>query len=566
MLKNLLAFLFCLAFSPLFGQFYYESYFYNSSQLSPCPFNPNVQVEIPPNWNIYQTQNGAWDGPIDSSLCLEGIGSLSGLSIDLSLIDPQRPLFVSAKAIEFSQLQPLPPNSIFNFRFQAFLSDTSIHLQTGTNCNQSLCSGAFIGIHIPTDVRFQTATMQQTGIYLQSDACFPSEFFQDQTLNNLVLKFQFKPGTVLTSQKLVLQFAQIIQSFDPVVNTITEVVAYPQNLNPNTGAYEVNVIQASNGGGFSSNFLMLYTAPGFPSASNPSFVEARPEPNEAEQKTINLIVEPSQNLQFQPFTYLRGALVKDNDSLRHVAQLVNNGGDMCLNFIDVVFTPLTAYVHNGGTIGMNHPMSCMQFQNKSTMELANGATLHYGNNGLGMMILCSGSTLKINPDATLLVDGTLNLSECNDLLPPQHYFVDLPKGAQLIFTKDARIFNGYSKGQAMHLKVRMLGGTIDDSALPAEDRSRIERIYPEPEENLADNLQLSPNPFETALILEWNAAAAETLQIDWLDVQGKVWWTEKRSMERGINAWSSSPNVPSGVYFLRFSGAKGWFVQKVVRM
>jgi hypothetical protein len=117
----------------------------------------------------------------------------------------------------------------------------------------------------------------------------------------------------------------------------------------------------------------------------------------------------------------------------------------------------------------------------------------------------------------------------------------------------------------MKLNVRMLGGTLDDAALSPEDRALIQRIYPEPEPNLADNLRVSPNPFEGVLNLEWNAAVGETLQVDWLDAQGKLWWTEKRSVEKGINTWSVAPSVPAGVYFLRFSGGSGWFVKKVVR-
>lgn len=46
----------------------------------------------------------------------------------------------------------------------------------------------------------------------------------------------------------------------------------------------------------------------------------------------------------------------------------------------------------------------------------------------------------------------------------------------------------------MRLNVRMLGGELDDSGLDAGERALINRIYPTPSPNLADNVQVLPNP------------------------------------------------------------------------
>jgi hypothetical protein len=545
------------------AQFSYTTFF-DTYETKPCPFDATKTISQPKNWVVYQTQNGAWDGPVDSSRCIAAtVSGSTGMKIDLTQIDPSRPLFVRAKAQEFFFTPSLTPNSLFNFNFYGTVSDTSVHIKTGANCVESVCSGVFLGINIPGEVRKQSGLMTQYGNYLEIGTCFPSEFFIEQTLRDLVLKFQFEANAVLTNRSLQLSYIQISQT-NGETGYVTEAIAAPFNYNASTSTYEMNIAETVPFS-FSQAFLMLYTQIGFPSASNPSYVEARPEPNSKVQETINLTVESFQSLEIQPFTYLRGALVEGNDTLRHIANLVNNGGEICFNFIDVVFNGGSGYKHSGGTLTMQSPFSCMQYRNGSALCVTKGAALHYGNEGTGMLALCANSTIVLEADATLVFDGVLNMSECNDLIPSQQLYMDLPPGARLIFTKDAHLTNQFSKDRQMKLNVRMLGGTLDDSALNPEDRALIQRIYPEPEANLANNLRVSPNPFEGVLNLEWNAAVAETLQVDWLDVQGKLWWTEKRSVEKGLNTWSVAPNVPAGVYFLRFSGGSGWFVKKVVR-
>jgi hypothetical protein len=562
MRKILLSFL-CLATAiTLHAQFYYASGF-DSYSVKPCPFDATKTISQPQNWVVYQTQNGAWDGPIDSSRCIAAtVSNATGMKIDLTQIDPSKPLFVSAKAQEFFTTPSLTPNKLFNLNFYGTASDTSVHLKTGANCVESVCSGVFLGINVPGDVRTQRGLLTQNGVYLNIGTCFPSEFFIEQTLRNLVLKFQFKEGASLINRFLTLTYIQIDEAAGEP-GYVTQVPATLNDLSTLTGEYEVNVSETTPFS-FSQSFLMLYTQAGYPSASNPSYVEAYPEEDNGFQETINLNVESFQNLEIQPFTYLRGALVAGSDTLRHIANLVNNGGDLCFNFIDLVFNG-GEYRHHAGTLTMQSPFSCMQYRSGSALRVMEGAELYYGQEGTGMLALCANASIILERGATLTFDGVLNMSECNNLIPSQQIYMDLPPGARLIFTKNAHITNQYSKDRQMKLNVRMLGGMLDDSALNTEDRALIQRIYPEPEANLADNLRVSPNPFEEVLNLEWNAAVAETLQVDWLDVQGKLWWTEKRSVEKGLNTWSVAPNVPVGVYFLRFSGGSGWFVKKVVR-
>ncbi len=193
-------------------------------------------------------------------------------------------------------------------------------------------------------------------------------------------------------------------------------------------------------------------------------------PNSAEQEVINLVVDPFQTLEIQPFTYLIGALVAGSDTLRHQVNLVNNGGDICLNFVDFVVDGGDEFRHGGGSLYMNNAFSCMQFRHESALRVLEGATLHYGNNGAGMLALCRQLDRAGAQCHALVVDGILNLAECNDAIPPQQLYMDLPPGSKLIFTDQARLTNRFSQGQQMHLNVRMLGGEIDDAALAPEDR------------------------------------------------------------------------------------------------
>lgn len=536
----------------------------------PCPFDANATIAQPLGWRLYQTTSGNWEGPVDSTRCISVTKVSGNAQVDLGQLNPTEPLFVRARLDIFPPLSPFEANYVYSF-LSSVQCDTALLQFDPLACNQDLCTGVFLGIAIPdaagnpgAATRFQTGFFSPySTVSLNCSTCFPTEYFFDQRLREVILKFTFKPGVVLAGKTLRLDFANLDPTFSPP-GLVTAVNATPfQFVGNNT--FEVNIQDAADPGGFFvQNFLLHYDETTYPSAPFPSYVEGQPMPNLPTPQTINLVVDPFQTLDIQPYVYLRGGLVENSSTLRHQLNLVNLGGDICLNFTDVIFEG-GEYRHGGGRLDMNNAFSCFQFRKNSALRVLEGATLRYGNQGAGMLALCAGSALVLERDATLVVDCLMNLAECDDALPPQQLYMDLPPGARLVFTDKAWLTNRFSQNREMRLNVRMLGGTIDDTALDAEERALIRRIYPEPAPDFTKNVQVYPNPFATEIQLQYLAAQDEVLQLVWTDIQGRVVLEESRPAQRGINVCQVQAPQMAGFYTLHVQGQTGSAVLKLLK-
>lgn len=568
MRKIILLFLCSLSATTAFSQFYFSEEFNTLDNIA-CPFDTLQTVQYPEGWIIYQTLDGNWDGPVDSTRCIsaELVGVFGSIRIHLGQIDPEEPLFLRARASILTDLNDFGINNLNQADVYSFVTTPSATPVFGTGCVQDLCTGLIIGIETPGDTRFHTGVSSGNNFpqtTLDFSTCFPTEYFSGQRLKELILKYTFPADAVLDGEYLHVNYLGISELSIPP-GLVSAVKAGTSNINAITGEYDVNVSEAAPFS-FTDNYLLQYTAPTFPSAQNPSFVIGSIDPNSSEQETINLTVSQFQVLEIQPFTYLAGDLVAGSDSLRHQVNLVNEGGDLCLNFVDFVVGGGDEYRHRSGSINMNNAFSCMKFVDGSALRVMQGATLHYGNAGTGMLALCANSSIILERDATLLFDGILNLAECNDALPPQQIYMDLPPGARLAFTDRARLTNRFSQGQQMLLNVRMLGGTLDDAALAPEDRALIRRIYPEPAPVFADNVSVAPNPFADVLTLRYLSAGAEKITVRWADMNGRIAGEQQLAAEKGMNEWQ--PEVPqaSGVYLLTLEAGAGTCTIKVVKV
>jgi hypothetical protein len=145
--------------------------------------------------------------------------------------------------------------------------------------------------------------------------------------------------------------------------------------------------------------------------------------------------------------------------------------------------------------------------------------------------------------------------------------MDLPKTASLIFTEKAHLTNRFSHGQQMELRVRMLGGTLDDSRLPAADRALIRRIYLEPVPKFSDNFSFNPNPFQSTAVLSYISPGTENLRATWFSADGKRLLETSLQAVQGINEWALE-NVPEtpGLYWLHLNNGRENTTIKVVRM
>ncbi len=533
---------------------------------------PVIQY-LPPGWMIYQTTNGHWDGPIDSTRCISAQQQANGfgVEIDLGQIDPAEALFIRATAEELSlQSMPFAPNKLYNLIACASMGDDPGNdWLIGSGCAQDMCTGVFLGIAIPDSngnpggaTRFHTnlADADQSNCTI---SCFPSEYFDDQQLRELILKFSFPPTTDWSGQFLNLSGIYVQLAWEEP-GLVTEVLAFPQHFS--NGIYTLPIDEADNSPFFQLAFLALHEPFTYPDAQHETYIEGRPVPNTTDPKTINLVVEEYQSLEIQPFTNFRGAKVLGSDSIRHTLHLVNNGGDICMNFLDLIFSGEDEYQHGGGTISMHNGFSCMQFRDQSALRVKKDATLHYGQEGTGLLLLCAGSTIALEENATLYFDGRLVLSECNDHEISQQIYLDLPPGARLVFTEKAHVTNQFSHLQQMILQVRMLGGSLNDSALRPEDRAIIQRIWPVPAPRLADNITLLPNPCATSITLEYLSAREEEITLVWTNLSGQFVGEERVQAQRGPNSWQPALPDAAGMYLLAFRGATESCIKKVIKL
>lgn len=549
------------------------AYSFSSVASQQCPWDSTKTIKWPTGWTIYQTLNDNWGGPVDSSRCI-GSAIVNGkVTIALSQIDPARALFIRAGAetVQSFGTGNFLPNSLYHSSFLSqFLGSSSpVPLKVGADCPEDICSGMFIGIGIPDEngnanaaMRVQTNIAEMEGNVQFWEACVPSERFDTQTLREVVLKYTFEPGANLSLVSLRLNGVSIFtEPFFDEPGLITEVKATPDFLVNNQ--YQVPIGAASSGGQLPV-YLMQYTAPTYPGPQQLSYVEAAPEPNTTTPQLIVLNVSEFESLFFQPFVQFRGGLTEGSETARHVAFLNNQGGEMCLNFIDLIFSGGDEFRYSSGVLDIQNPYACMQFRRGSALRVMENGKLHYGRNGAGMLLLCATSTIALERNAAMTIDGLLMLNECEPDLPPQHIYIDLPAGTSLHFTENARISNQFSQNQAMRLRVRMQGGTLDDAALDPGSRALIERIYPEPSPNMFENVALFPNPVQQDATLQYLAGMRETVWVKWLHLNGQLCAEQQFIAEKGMNEWKMLAPAAPGAYLVQVSGQAGTIVKKAV--
>jgi hypothetical protein len=156
---------------------------FSATALAPCPVAPTVSIEQIKGWTLYQTTNGNWDGPLDSSRCIAVTRQSSAVQVALSQINPAQPLFLRARPELLAAFSAdLEKDYSYNISIfaQTSLSNTNL-LETGTTCFQDLCSGAFIGIAIPDEngqpegaTRFQNGLFNGNSAYYFMESCFPT--------------------------------------------------------------------------------------------------------------------------------------------------------------------------------------------------------------------------------------------------------------------------------------------------------------------------------------------------------------------------------------------------------
>ena len=238
---------------------------------------------------------------------------------------------------------------------------------------------------------------------LFAEQCLSTEYFDDNYLREFVIKYSFDPDNLPVETELDIYGPWLDYVYD--VRNISEISIPEDDYNGQEFDHYINE------SGWGQNFLLTYADTTYPSQMHPYYVEATPMVNPDTQTTINLFVEEYETLVAQPFTYLRGGKVAGNDTLRHALNLINNGGDFCMNFTELIFNGPSKFIYHSGHVDLSGKTACMMFTYGGTLEVAPNTTFYYGENGEGAIAFGKGGTIKLNKNSTLHINNDLVLLE-----------------------------------------------------------------------------------------------------------------------------------------------------------
>ena len=556
MKKQILPVLACFLLAMVsFAQTQLGNPFYNALENRPCPYDEDVTVQWPVDWEIYQTLNGEWDGPVDSSRCITVAEGGFNPTIDLGQVDPGLPLFIRSTNI----IDPfLLPDHIY-LAASGVQPNTGSILKLGTDCPGGLCSGLITRINIPAAIdgersdRTYKASIDGNNQEYYIESCITSERFEDQFAEEFVVKFTFNTMD-LAGHELRLFNSIIDQAYSDVI-PFSELVFPDWSF---TGSsYDAAIGEIIQNPGWSLNFLGAYADTTYPSILTPFFIEARPEINTSTAQQLNLMTGYYGNIQFQPFTQIRGALVEGSDSVRHELNIINDGMDWCLGvIIDLVFNGSANLVYGGGHLDFGGETACLMFLEGSELKVKPGVTLHYGTNGDGLLGLGKEGRIVLGKDSRMVINNRMVLWN-HEPGEENQTSIDLQPGNHLVFGPTSRLERVGVQDHGIKLDVYMNGGTLDDSGLSPEDRMLINRIYPPVGPGLADNLIVFPNPVSSSLNWSYTTEAEGMVRWTLSNTLGQIIQTGIEQASRGKNIFTTPCSIlPPGTYYLEVDNQK----------
>ncbi|WP_421946755.1 hypothetical protein [Phaeodactylibacter xiamenensis] len=205
----------CFGLFALHAQSLLENIYYNDLESRPCPYDESETVLWPVGWEVYQTTNGLWDGPVDSTRCITVEADGFNPTIDLGQIDPDLSLFIRSTDILNALLIP----SHIYLSASDVQPNTGSILKLGTGCPGGLCSGLITRINIPAEIpgershRTYKAGIDGDNVDFYAESCIATERFEDQFLETFVIKFTFDEED-LSGQVLRLFFSDFVGIYD----------------------------------------------------------------------------------------------------------------------------------------------------------------------------------------------------------------------------------------------------------------------------------------------------------------------------------------------------------------
>lgn len=514
---------------------------YDLIETKPCLADSSVLIEAYTYWDIFQTTNNEYDGPIDSTVCI-GIEYVNGVPrIPIKQANPNNAIFIRSTIYEDSLKVLLNKDDIYSF-FQVTNTDARLLLTPTDECKDSICSGVILVTEVPNEDKTGFNLRKTYYPYIEHptcivETCLITERFEYNRLKEFVIKLSFDEEN-LEDKNLFAAFVEFNDSdlfdkhyIDSLEFTENEYVA---------GQYIKNLNEFS----FYTSIIFRNTGEQYPSATDPHYIDARLVPNSPIPQDLVIDISYS-NILIQPFTILRGGLIEGSDSIRHNLIIQQNEFVYCLDALaEIVIESGTTWLYKSGSIEFTGMSSCMAVKNHGTLEIHQNSKLSLGNDGVGIVMLGDDATVHLQEKAQLEIDCLLLLNDTNDD-NPQNVKIHLTAGTALNFGKNARIKNHYSKNKKLEL--HMNGGSVDLSNLDAASRDLVELIYPNDDKDpySKEPLDIFPNPLEDILNVYLNQK----------ELQYKIYSIDGTILEQGITSPTTPASIsvhslPAGVYLL----------------
>ncbi|MEP7129271.1 MAG: hypothetical protein ABI729_10400, partial [Chitinophagales bacterium] len=332
--------------------------FYNSMMV-PCPGNPSVQVQGYQEWEFYQTYNDEWDGEKDTNVCISIVPiNFFGCKIPLGQIDTARRLFIASKPTNNSYL---PPHVVYNLPLDV-ASFGDFNIESGLDSSGQTKSFIISVTRIPDNTGLDTTYLLQKAAldpvdtpsweYFTYNTCMASTKFEDQYLKRVVAGVKF--SQVINGDTLLLK--QFGSGYIFYAETYSE-IQVPEF----SGNYQTTI-----GSGFDPA-LIIYDAPEYPSAGNIDAALVTPFPDPGSPVNMVIHVTPVGELIFEPYTKLQAAEVNGQPGVFHTFTLLNEGGEVCANFVELIFQDGDEFRYQSGGINLNGSPSCFRFMNGAKM-------------------------------------------------------------------------------------------------------------------------------------------------------------------------------------------------------
>ncbi|MEM9260609.1 MAG: hypothetical protein AAGA62_13240, partial [Bacteroidota bacterium] len=450
---------------------------------------------------------------------------------------------------------PLPANGIYRNEGD-YWTDAPVALSD--TCANGICTGMIAVYSLPDNndsLHYRTVT-EVAGTYKGISGCWPTENREGIELREYLFKITFDAadltGEALKPQRFSSQ--QEDWGFGPV-----ERFEFYAGSEQAPGVYRAYLYEVAYPNPWFGSFYVQHPATEIPSFSNMYYSEAFPPiiVDSAVDMTIVFDFGTEDQLLFQPFTGVRGALVDGSDSIRHHLTLEFDQPNICqIIWVDVIAPDNTTYLLGSGSYEFANSQSCFMFMDGGKLAIKENAEFHYGDNGVGVLGLSREGWLELRKGATFEINNKLALVAPNGG-PSEQAYVRLAPGSTLRFGPAASLYR--TQGKNMDLNVFMDGGVLDDSELSAEERSLIRRIYPNRQPPVAGLARVSPNPSTGVDMILWTEVeATDPLPYKLYDNLGRLLdHGQAEAMGNGRFHLPDQQQLPPGVYRILIEGPTG---------